>query len=579
MRLIEALETMRRPAGDDSARRKILLATGFTPLHLQTFMAAHLRSGEPPIEAVFQTGLYGDLAGTLERADTLELHVIVAVIEWSDLDARLGLRTLGGWRPQNLEEILGSTESALRRIHHALASAARSVPVIAAMPTLPLPPIFTTWSGQQSVEETRLRSIVASAAEALALIPGLRIVNPQKLSEISPVAGRYDLKSDLLSGFPYSMNYASSFAGEAADSIRNRPPAKGIITDLDETLWAGIAGDDGIAALSWSLDRHTHLHAIYQNLLSSLAGAGVLLGVATKNDRETVDLAFKRKDLLLRSEDIFPVEAHWLPKSQSVARILKTWNIGADAVVFVDDNALEIAEVKAAFPEMDCRLFPNKDYDAAWTFFQSLRDAFGKSSVSSEDGLRLASIRTASAWQSNTEGIADPSEEFLASAGASVVFECNRSTEDNRAFELINKTNQFNLNGRRLDETEWRRMLDDPCAFQLTVSYLDKFGVLGKIAVLLGKVMGDRVEIRSWVMSCRAFSRRLEYQCIKFLFEHFRAAEVILDYQATPRNTPLTAFLTTLLGVQPASGVTISKEVFLARIPALYHRVEEIAHV
>ena len=235
--------------------------------------------------------------------------------------------------------------------------------------------------------------------------------------------------------------------------------------------------------------------------------------------------------------------------------------------------------MKAAFPEMDCRLFPNKDYDAAWTFFQSLRDAFGKSSVSSEDGLRLASIRTASAWQSNTEGIADPSEEFLASAWASVVFECNRSTEDNRAFELINKTNQFNLNGRRLDETEWRRMLDDPCAFQLTVSYLDKFGVLGKIAVLLGKVMGDRVEIRSWVMGCRAFSRRLEYQCIKFLFEHFRAAEVILDYQATPRNTPLTAFLTTLLGVQPASGVTISKEVFLARIPALYHRVEEIAHV
>jgi FkbH-like protein len=199
--------------------------------------------------------------------------------------------------------------------------------------------------------------------------------------------------------------------------------------------------------------------------------------------------------------------------------------------------------------------------------------------VSSEDGLRLASIRAASDWRSHTEGTADPSEEFLASAGASVVFECNRSTQDNRAFELINKTNQFNLNGRRLDEAEWRRMLDDPRAFQLTVSYEDKFGVLGKIAVLLGKVMGDRVEIRSWVMSCRAFSRRVEYQCIKFLFEHFQAAEVILDYQPTPRNTPITAFLTALLGGQPAPGGTVSKEAFLARVPVLHHRVEESAHV
>ena len=579
MRLIEALEMMRRPAGDDAVRRKILLAAGFTPLHLQTFLGAHLRCGKPPIEPVFETGLYGDLAGTLERVDMLELHAIVAIIEWSDLDARLGLRTLGSWRPQDLEEILGSAESAMQRIHHALASAARSVPVIAAMPTLPLPPIFTTRSGQQSAEEARLRSIVASAAESLALIPGLRLVSLEKLSEISPVAGRYDLKSDLLSGFPYSTNYASALAGQVADLVRNRPPAKGIITDLDETLWAGIAGDDGIPALSWSLDRHTHLHAIYQNLLASLAGAGVLLGVATKNDPEIVDLAFKRKDLLLRSEDVFPVEAHWLPKSQSVARILKTWNVGADAVVFVDDNPLEIAEVQSAFPAMDCRLFPNKDYDAAWTFFQSLRDAFGKSSVSSEDGLRLASIRAASDWRSHTEGNADPSEEFLASAGASVVFECNRSTQDSRAFELINKTNQFNLNGRRLDEAEWRRMLDDSRAFQLTVSYEDKFGVLGKIAVLLGKVMGDRVEIRSWVMSCRAFSRRVEYQCIKFLFEHFQVAEVILDYQPTSRNTPLTAFLTALLGSQPAPGATISKQAFLARIPALHHRVEESAHV
>ena len=579
MRLIEALETIRRPAGEDSLARKILLATGFTPLHLQTFLAAHLRSGAPSIDAAFTTGLYGDLAGTLERVDPLECDAMVAVIEWSDLDARLGLRSLGGWREQALDEILSSTEAALRRIHRALSSAARAVPIVTALPTLPLPPMFVTRSVQQSPAEARLHGLLASTAESLALIPGLRLVSPQALAAISPWAARYDLKSDLLSGFPYSNSHACALAGQAAELIRNRPPAKGLITDLDDTLWAGIAGDDGVSELSWSLDRHTHLHAIYQNLLASLAGAGVLLGVATKNDPDTVELAFQREDLLLRSSDIFPVEAHWWPKSKSVARILDTWNIAADAIVFVDDNPLEIAEVQAAFPQMDCRLFPKDDYAAAGNFFEGLRDAFGKPAVSSEDGLRLDSIRAATAWRAETEGDADPSDEFLAAAAASVVFECTGSTEDTRAFELINKTNQFNLNGRRLNEAEWRRMLDDPRAFLVTASYEDKFGMLGKIAVLLGRVAGDRVEIASWVMSCRAFSRRIEYQCLKFLFEHFHAAEVVLEYQATPRNTPLTGFFAAILDETPAPGATISREAFLARVPALYHRVEEDVHV
>jgi FkbH-like protein len=579
MRLIEALETIRRPAGDDSLQRKMLLAVGFTPIHLQTFLAAHLRTGVPSIDAIIQTGLYGDLAGTLEQIDPLEFDLIVTVIEWSDLDARLGLRSLGGWRPQVLEEILSSIEAASRRIHRALSSAARAVPIVAALPTLPLPPMFTTHSAQESAVEARLHGILALAAEGLAQIPGLRLISPQALSLASPLAARYDLKSDLHSGFPYTNSHASTLASHAADLIRNRPPAKGLITDLDDTLWAGIAGDDGISALSWSLDGHTYLHAIYQNLLASFASAGVLLGVATKNDLDTVELAFQREDLLLRSSDIFPIEAHWSPKSQSVARILKTWNIAADAVVFVDDNPAEIAEVQAAFPQMDCRLFPKNDYAAAWSFFHALRDAFGKPAVSGEDGLRLDNIRASSPWRAETEGDADPSEEFLAAAGASIVFECTRSTEDTRALELLNKTNQFNLNGRRVNEAEWRRMLDDSGTFLLTSSYEDKFGNLGKIAVLLGSVVDDRVEISSWVMSCRAFSRRIEYQCLKFLFEHFHAAQVVLDYQVTPRNTAVTGFLAALLDAKPAPGAIISREAFLARLPALHHRVEENAHV
>jgi FkbH-like protein len=164
---------------------------------------------------------------------------------------------------------------------------------------------------------------------------------------------------------------------------------------LDDTLWAGILGEVGVEALAWSLDQHAHLHGLYQQFLASLASAGVLVGVASKNDPALVEKAFARKDLLLSREDIFPFEVHWNRKSGSVQRILETWNIGSDAVVFIDDSPMEVAEVKAAFPDMECVVFPKNDYPAFWKMVGGLRDLFGKRAVSAEDELRLRSIRDA----------------------------------------------------------------------------------------------------------------------------------------------------------------------------------------
>lgn len=579
MKLIEALEILRRPAADSAQRIKMLLATGFTPLHLQTFLCAHLRSGAPEIAAEVKTGLYGDLAGTLERLDPAEIDALAVIIEWSDLDPRLGVRTLGGWRPADLAGIAQSAEASMRRIERSLASISQRIPAVVAMPTLPLPPLFTTRTAQMSSAEAQLHRIAAFATELLAQLPGTRVASTQQLALASAPASRYDIKSDLNSGFPYTISHACALAEVLAGLMRNRQPMKGLITDLDDTLWAGIVGDDGIEAISWSLDRHTQLHGIYQQLLASFAGAGVLVGVASKNDAQIVERAFEREDLLISKSDIFPVEAHWSAKSESVARILKTWNIGADAVVFIDDNPMEVAEVKAAFPEMDCRLFPKNDYAAAWAFFRDLRDAFGKPAVTSEDALRLESIRSAGVWRNDESSAVSPSDDFLAAAEATIAFDCGQSPEDTRAFELINKTNQFNLNGNRLTESEWRRFFADPGAFLLTASYKDKFGPLGKVAVLMGKTRGNRIEVAAWVMSCRAFSRRIEQQSLKYLFDQMGADEIAFDYQSTPRNGPLTDFLAGQLQSAPAPGAILTKDDFLARVPALFHRVEVSVHV
>jgi FkbH-like protein len=578
MKLIEALEILRRPVADAAPRFDVFLACGFTPLHLQTFLAAELRRlREQPVTV--KTGLFGDLAGNLERLDAQSLQSLAVIIEWSDLDPRLGARTLGGWLPAELAGIMSAASSAGARLQRALIEVSARVPVVVCMPTLPFPPMFPTRADQGGLFETGLRELSASLAHSLAAQSAVRVANAQFLDSISAPGQRYDVKSDVTAGFPYTLHHASALAELFADLIQPRPPKKGLITDLDDTLWAGIVGDDGVDGISWHLDRHTQMHGLYQQLVASLAGAGVLVGVASKNDPAIVARAFEREDLLLSKSQIFPFEVHWQRKSESVQRILATWNIAPDAVVFVDDSPMEVAEVRAAFPEMECLVFPKNDYAGVWDLLKHLRDAFGKSLLTEEDTMRLRSIRDGAAWReagSAGEGSAD---DFLKSAEAAVTFDAGKSAEDVRAFELVNKTNQFNLNGKRFSDAEWKNFLSDPAAFLLTASYKDKFGPLGKIAVVLGRVQGRTAKVASWVMSCRAFSRRIEYQCLKHLFDTWEVAEIEFEYEATERNGPLQEFLAEFVKAPLQPGMRLTKEQFDERVPQLFHHVERVAYV
>jgi FkbH-like protein len=446
------------------------------------------------------------------------------------------------------------------------------------LPTLPLPPMFSSNPSQASSTETQLRLIAASLAASLSQESGIRVVNGQTLDEASPVNERYDFKADVTTGFPYTLAHTSALSECLSVLIQNRPRKKGLITDLDDTLWSGIVGEVGVDGISWHLDSHTQMHGLYQQFLASLAGAGVLIGVASKNDPKVVEQAFSRKDLSLSKNEVFPFEVHWSRKSESVERILKIWNIAADSVVFVDDSPMESAEVKSAFPEMECLIFPKNDYGKFWNLLKHLREAFGKSMLTADDAIRLQSIRDASALRESSQSDKHSHDDFLKSAEASVMFE-SAPGDDTRAFELLNKTNQFNLNGKRFSESEWRNFLKDPTAFVLTVSYKDKFGSLGKIAVMLGRMSGRVANVDGWVMSCRAFSRRIEHQSLKYVFETLEADEIKFDYQLTPRNGPLQEFLTELLGEEPREAVHISKEQFVSKLPPLFHRLEGTLHV
>ena len=560
-----------RSAPPDSEPFRIRLACGFTPLHLQTFLAAHLQRRLPGRRVQVEAGLYGDTAGTIESiGDQDALDGVAIALEWPDLDPRLGFRSAGKWTHAAVSGIPSLASASLQRLGEAILRLAPGTRVAISLPTLPLPPVFYQPGWQASDEELQLeRSLLDFAA---GLGSRFTIVNRQRLAQDSPLRSRFDLKSELARGLPYSVAHADAMGSAIAALLLPPAPKKGIITDLDNTLWHGIVGDVGPENVTWDLASHQLIHGLYQKVLEALAEQGVLVAVASKNDPEIAEKALARTDLLMNRDRFFPVEIHWSAKSGSVTNILKTWNIGADSVVFVDDSAMELAEVAAAHPEIDCLQFPENDVDAAHTLLRKLRDLFGKESISREDALRIQSIRQGAEFAAVSEGRTAP-EAFLSAAEARIEFDFRAAPEDKRRLELVNKTNQFNLNGLRWTDADWRRETARPAKVVCSIAYEDRFGPLGTIAVLLGTRAGPVLDLECWVMSCRAFARRIEHQTLRQLFDQYAVHEIRIAYSPTAKNGPLREFCAAILGESPESRFVLTRERFETVCPPLYHQV------
>ncbi|MDP9112107.1 MAG: HAD-IIIC family phosphatase [Acidobacteriota bacterium] len=574
MKFTQALKAVQGVA-PDSQRYDVLLGCGFTSLHLQTFLAAHLVQRVPGRRPHIRTGLYGDVAGTLESVRSNDQFDAIAVaLEWFDLDPRLGYRSAGAWN--SVSDLLASARTMLARIGAAIERLPSGIPVAISLPTLPLPPVFSPAGWQASQAELELQKVVLNFAASASVRRACGIVNPVSMARKSAPADRYDFKSDLSAGLPYTLAHADAVGEALAQLLAPPAPKKGIITDLDDTLWSGIVGEVGPENVSWDLAGHAQLHGLYQKLLSTLAGEGVLVAIASKNDPAVASRALERNDLLLRRQEIFPQAISWNSKSGAVSRILETWNVGADSVVFIDDSPMELAEVSSAHPSVECILFPKADPAAGYTLLHRLRDLCGKPRVSEEDALRLESIRQGAAFRDAESGGIAP-EEFLRQAGAVVTFDFDGVAEDARALELVNKTNQFNLNGRRIAENDWQARLSRASAVAATIAYQDRFGPLGKISVLQGEKQGNVLVLETWVLSCRAFARRIEFQCLKTLFDRYDIQVIELAFVPTSKNGP-TRDLLSALGLKTASSgeerPALSRRQFDEFCPALCHEVK-----
>jgi FkbH-like protein len=568
MKVAEAIAIANRSASADAATHTVFLPCGFTPLHLQTYLKAHLKLRFAETHVGVETGLFGDLAGNLERVPPGSN--IAAVIEWSDIDPRLGWRHSGGWGPTTAAQIPEDSARMFERILAILTRGAGRNTIAICPPTLPISIPGHAIPALADPLRLDLEAQLAGFLKRVAALDGVRVISRAEIDANSPASDRHDLRLDLTAGFPYQTAHANVIAGALVEVLFPATPKKGLITDLDDTLWRGIVGEIGPDAVSWDLTRHTQVHALYQQALAAMADYGVLIACASKNDPAVVRRAFERPDILLPESKVFPLEAHWGAKSESVARILNAWNIGADSVVFVDDSPIELAEVQAKFPEIECILFRAADVEGIGKLLARLRKLFGKQAVLEEDRIRAASLRAA--VQVPAENAA-ASTDFLERAEGAITFDAEKNPRDPRPLELINKTNQFNLNGRRLTEAEWRSRMEQPESFALTISYQDRFGPLGKIAVMAGTVKDGVAHTDVWVMSCRAFSRRIEHHTLAHIFSKLGVREVAFDYAGTDRNGPLREFLGSMadIGKAPAR---IAHAEFQNKCPALPHSVK-----
>ncbi len=316
-----------------------------------------------------------------------------------------------------------------------------------------------------------------------------------------------------------------------------RPAAKCLVLDLDNTLWGGILGDLGAEGiLCADTDYPANAYADFQRAVLALRSRGILIAVASKNDRANVDEVFrKRRDMPLRAEHISDWEVHWDPKPQSLERIARRLNIGLDSLVFLDDNPAEVDLVRMSLPQVRAYLMPRRPEEFA-PFLAGLED-FDQLRLSSED-LRRADMYRVRRQQAEMAASATDLESFWRSLRTVLAPEPAGPANFDRIVQLIHKTNQFNLTTRRHDAAALRDRLaggSELWAFRAS----DIHGDHGIIAVALLDFDNAVCAVDTLLMSCRVIGRTIETAILSFLEQRAiarGAVEMRGEYLPTAKN-------------------------------------------
>ena len=326
---------------------------------------------------------------------------------------------------------------------------------------------------------------------------------------------------------------------------------KCLVLDLDNTLWGGVIGDDGIEGIVLGEGSAAgEAHLALQRYAKQLKERGVILAICSKNDPAIAEAAFqKHPEMLLRQPDIAAFLANWDDKTKNLKAIAARLNIGIDSLVFVDDNPVERARVRQSLPMIAVPELP----DDPAQYVRCLGDAsyFEAVAFTSEDRHRARQYAANAEREALLES-AQSMDEFLRGLKMSVVFGPFTAVDHARIVQLFNKTNQFNTTTRRYTSEEIASIANLPNALTLQFRLLDRIGDNGLVSAMIlrpAPAQEDVFEIENWVMSCRVFGRQLEFEAMNIAVEVARqrgARALIADYIATPKNNVISALYLSL---------------------------------
>ncbi|MFC0528936.1 HAD-IIIC family phosphatase [Phytohabitans kaempferiae] len=379
-------------------------------------------------------------------------------------------------------------------------------------------------------------------AEALAGDPRVRVLTSADLAALYPVADYFDATGERSADVPYTRAMFAALGTAVARAVHAwvTPRPKVIAVDADNTLWDGVVGEDGVLGV-----RVTPGRRALQELLLAQRAAGRLIAICSKNaEADVLAVLAEHPDMLLRPEHVTAHRINWEPKSANLAALAAELDLGLDSFLFLDDNPVEIAEVRAAHPQVLGLALP---LDAA-AVPAYLGHCWPLDHTSVTDDDRERAERYAVEARRRAAATAAPSmASFLDGLGLVVDVRPMAPADLARTAQLTQRTNQFNLTGVRRTAAELS-VVDGEV---LAVDVRDRFGSYGQVGVVVDSARGGRLDVETFLLSCRVLGRGVEHRVLAALGARAAErglAEIRLAYTATDRNRPAHDFLTGLRG-------------------------------
>lgn len=330
---------------------------------------------------------------------------------------------------------------------------------------------------------------------------------------------------------------------------------KCLILDLDNTLWGGIIGDDGIERIQLG---HIGVGRVFSELqlwVKKLRQRGIIICVVSKNDEAIARLPFEQHpDMVLRMDDIAVFMANWQNKADNIRAIQQILNISFDAMVFIDDNPCERAIVRDNIPGITVPELP--DDPAQYLEFLYGLNLFETASYSQADTDRTRQYQVEAQRVRLAHTFTDEAQ-FLQSLGMVATVQGFTAFNTPRVAQLSQRSNQFNLRTVRYTEADIACLAQSPDVMALTFGLSDRFGDNGLIAVVILKAQdADTLFIDTWIMSCRVLKRGMEDFILNTIVQRARQAGykcIVGEYLPTAKNG-LVQHLYTQLGFTPLCG-------------------------